>query len=434
MKQQTNTVVKPQNRGLIFEKNTPQTRSSFNVMFLIQKGKLKANGKAPILARITVNGEMSHLSTKIDILPDRWVPKEHKTVGLTRDEKQINNTLEQLKALISSRYTEFIASGSVCTASKIKQSIMSLDETSRSYIELCDMFISDYEKLTASRGYGKESLFRYQLTRSRLAEFINSEYKVPDIPLADINKRFLDKLYLWLCSEKKLANNTATKFIHRCSSIYKVAIDNGWVKANPFAQQKLHLDKVDRGYLTKAELATIMQKDFSTKRLELIRDIFVFACYTGFAYVDVTRLTKDMIEEWADGNIWIKTHRQKTKIPVSVMLFDIPKMIIEKYDGQAKGDKLLPVPSNQKCNDYLKEIAAVCGIEKSLSFHMARHTFATTITLSNGVPIESVSKMLGHTNIKTTQIYARITDQKVDRDMSALAEKLNRTAQLAASL
>ncbi|MDD4819907.1 MAG: phage integrase SAM-like domain and Arm DNA-binding domain-containing protein [Flavobacteriales bacterium] len=259
MKQQTNNVVKPQKRGLIFEKNTPQTRSSFNVMFLIQKGKLKANGKAPILARITVNGEMSHLSTKIDILPDRWLSKEHKTIGLTREEKQINNTLEQLKVHISKRYTEFLSTGQVVTANKIKQSIMSLDETSKSYLELCDMFIADYEKLTVTRGYGKESLFRYQLTRTRLSEFISSEYKVADIPLADINKRFLDKLYLWLCSEKKLANNTATKFIHRCSSIYRVALDNGWVKTNPFRAQKLHLDKVDRGYLTKAELTTMMQ-------------------------------------------------------------------------------------------------------------------------------------------------------------------------------
>lgn len=410
--------------GLIFENRSGQTRSSFNVMFLIQKGKLKANGTAPILTRITVNGEMAHFSTKIDIFPDRWISKEHRTLGLTRIEKQINSVLAEIKCNIKQRYTEFISQGQVVTANKLKQSIMSLDETSRSYIELCDMFIADYEKLSTSRGYGQESLFRYQLTRTRLAEFINAEYKVADIPLADINKRFLDRLYLWLCTEKKLANNTATKFIHRCSSIYRVAIDNGWVKANPFKQQKLHLDKVDRGYLTQEEMTRMMQKDFATSRLELVRDLFIFACYTGFAYIDVTRLTKDMIQEQPDGTLWIKTHRQKTKVAVNIRLLEIPKMILDKYEGQAKGDKLLPVPSNQKTNDYLKEIAAVCEIDKKLSFHIARHTFATTITLSNGVPIESVSKMLGHTNIKTTQIYARITDQKVAKDMDVLAQKL----------
>lgn len=168
-----------------------------------------------------------------------------------------------------------------------------------------------------------------------------------------------------------------------------------------------------------------MQKEFATKRLELVRDIFAFSCYTGFAYIDVTRLTKDMLEERGDGTIWICTHRQKTKVPVNIRLLDIPKMIIDKYAGQAKGDKLLPVPSNQKMNDYLKEIAAICGIDKPISYHVARHTFATQICLSNGVPMESVSKMLGHTNIKTTQLYARITDQKVSHDMEILAQKLN---------
>ncbi len=406
------------------EKSQPSTRSSFNVMFLIQKGKLKASGKAPILARITINGEMSHLSTKIDILPERWLAKDHRTLGNTREEKQINSTLEDLKAQIKMRYTEFISTGQVVTANKLKQSIMCMDEQSYSYLELCDLFISDYEKLVTTKGYGKESLFRYQLTRRRLAEFISDTYGTADIPLADINKRFLDKLYLWLCTEKKLANNTANKFIHRCSGIYRVALDNGWVQKNPFRAIRLHFDKVDRGYLTKQEIARISQKEFSTKRLELIRDLFIFSCYTGFAYIDVTRLTTDMIEQWPDGNLWIKTHRQKTKVSVNVMLLDIPKMIIDKYAGQARGNKLLPTPSNQKCNEFLKEIAALCGIDKPLTFHMARHTFATTITLSNGMPIESVSKLLGHTNIKTTQQYARITDQKVSGDMMRLKERL----------
>lgn len=400
-------------------------KSSFSIIFVTQNGKPKADGRVPILARITVNGEMCHFSTRQTILPDRWVAKDYRTMGRTPEEKQINEVLEQFKSTIKRKYESWISKGEVVTASKIKNSIMSLDENSKQLIELCDLFIADYEKLTVSRGYGQESLFRYQLTRTRLQEFLKDEYKANDIPLADINKRMLDKLYLWLITEKKLANNTATKFIHRCSSIYRVAYDNGWVKANPFKSVKLHLDKVDRGYLTQQELARMMQKEFATKRLELVRDIFAFSCYTGFAYIDVTRLTKDMLEERGDGTIWICTHRQKTKVPVNIRLLDIPKMIIDKYAGQAKGDKLLPVPSNQKMNDYLKEIAAICGIDKPISYHVARHTFATQICLSNGVPMESVSKMLGHTNIKTTQLYARITDQKVSHDMEILAQKLN---------
>jgi len=402
-------------------------KATFNVMFIIQKGKLKPNGNAPILARITVNGEMCHVSTKLDILPERWLAKEYRTVGLTREEKLINTTLEELKAAIKERYYQMVNRCEVVTASKIKKSLMSMDEKSMSLMDLCDKFIHDYEILTLSQDYGQESFFRYKLTRARLEEFLTKSCKMNDIPLADINKRFLDKLFLWLRSEKKLNNNTATKFMHRFSSIFKMARDNGWVQGDPFKLQKLHLDKVDRGYLTQEEMERMYNKEFATPRLELVRDIFIFSCFTGFAYIDVAGLTTDMLKVWPDGNTWISSHRKKTKVPVNVRLLDIPMQIIEKYKGLTKGNKLLPVPSNQKCNDYLKEIAAVCGINKELCYHMARHTFATTVTLSNGVPIESVSKMLGHTNIRTTQIYARITDQKVNNDMEVLADKLNGT-------
>ncbi len=188
-------------------------KSTFKMMYIIQKGKLRPDGTAPIMARITVNGEMCHFSTRQTILPDRWLAKEYRTVGKTREEKHINTILEDLKALIKRRYTEFLTLGQVVTANKLKNSIMSLDDSSKTYLELCDLFIEDYTKLTKVRGYDNESLLRYELTRRRVAEFMASEYKISDIPLADINKRFLDRLYLWLCSEKGLANNTATKFI-----------------------------------------------------------------------------------------------------------------------------------------------------------------------------------------------------------------------------
>lgn len=410
------------------------SKSSFSIIFITQNGKLKSDGTAPIIARITLNGEMCHFSTRLTILPERWLSKEYRTLGKTKEEKNINEMLEQIKVTIKDRYLGYLSRGETVTASKLKNSMVSLDENSKTLMELCDLFITDYEKLTASRGYGMESLMRYRLAKTRMQEYLVDEYKVRDIALSDINKRFLDRFYLWLCTKKKQSNNTATKFIYRCSSIYRVAFDNGWVKANPFNSLKLHLDKVDRGYLTKAELARLIQKEFSTKRLDLVRDIFVFSCYTGLSYIDVARLTSEMITEWQDGNLWIQTHRQKTKIAVNVLLLDVPKMIIDKYRGEARAGRLLPILSNQKMNSYLKEIATGCEIDKELSFHMARHTFAATITLSNGVPIETVSKMLGHSNIRTTQIYARITDQKVSNDMSILADKLNGLTQLTASL
>jgi integrase len=214
------------------------------------------------------------------------------------------------------------------------------------------------------------------------------------------------------------------KMIQRFRTIYQVAIDNGWVNSNPFASFKMRFEDTERGYLTKDELSTLMHKKMPSTRLEQIRDIFVFSCYTGLAYCDAQALTQEHIIIGPNGAPWLRTHRKKTSTPVDVPLLDLPREILAKYEGYSGNDKLLPIPSNQKCNDYLKEIAAICGIEKRLTFHLARHTFATTVTLTNGVPIESVSKMLGHRSLKTTQVYAKIVHNKLAEDMSKLSDRL----------
>jgi site-specific recombinase XerD len=194
--------------------------------------------------------------------------------------------------------------------------------------------------------------------------------------------------------------------------------------ANPFANFKLRFEKVNRGYLTQEELNIIMQKKFTIPRIGQVRDIFVFSCFTGLAYIDVRNLRERDVKTSFDGKLWIIKNRQKTNIQSNILLLDIPKMILEKYKGKTTEGKLLPVLSNQRMNSYLKEIADVCGIEKNLTFHLARHTFATTVTLAKGVPMETVSKMLGHTSIRTTQIYARITNSKIGNDMNELSKKL----------
>ena len=191
-----------------------------------------------------------------------------------------------------------------------------------------------------------------------------------------------------------------------------------------FVDTKLPITKVDRGYLSEEEVLSIATKDISIPRLDQVRDVFIFACYTGLAYADIAQLRADNIKKMFDGKLWIITHRQKTKTNVNVPLLPKAEKILKKYEGKFLDGVLLPVLSNQKTNAYLKEIADICGIEKNLTFHLARHTFATTMTLGKGVPIESVSKMLGHTNIQTTQIYARITNEKISHDMENLAKNL----------
>ena len=401
-----------------------QTNSTFSVIFVIQKGKCKADGTAPILARITVNGQMIHFSTQQYILPDRWMPTEYRTMGQTKEEKEINEKLVDFKSTIKRNYSDLIYRGEVVTAAKLKNTLFSLDERSNGVMELFDIFLKDYERMTMTEGYGKESFFRYRVTRDRVQEFLQQEYKCKEYAIADIDKTFLEKLFVWLRINHGNCNNTAVKFIHRFASVYHLARDKGWVNKNPFGALRLKLDTVDRNYLTKDELEKVYNKQFTSKRLESVRDMFIFSCYTGLAYIDIKQLTFKEIVEKADGRLWIVKKRQKTKTPVTVPLLDIPLMIMEKYNGQGKDDLVFPVMSNQKMNDYIKEIIAICDIDKDISFHCARHTFATTVTLENGVPIESVSKMLGHTNIQTTQLYARITNQKIQQDMEVLASKI----------
>lgn len=398
--------------------------TTFSVLFIIQKGKANREGKAPILARITLNKQMVHISTRQSILPERWLSKECKTVGLSKEEKQINRFLDDFRGLIYSKYNELLLLGEVVTAEKLKQVISSKGEKCVALLELYDDFLTDYAKLIGHKT-SKRTYDKYVVVRRRLAEYLLKTYNLSDIALRDISPKFISGFDTFLRTTYNVANNHAMKMLQKFRTIYQLAIDNGWVQKNPFGSIKIHFEDVNRGFLSKQELVAIMQKPMISKRLDQVRDVFVFCCFCGLAYCDVAALTTANLVEGDDGKTWLHTRRQKTDTPVDLPLLEIPMMILQKYKGLLSNGKLLPVPSNQKCNDYLKEIAAISGVEKELTFHLARHTFATTVTLSNGVPIETVSKMLGHRNIRTTQIYAKIVHEKVSADMDALASKLN---------
>ena len=243
--------------------------------------------------------------------------------------------------------------------------------------------------------------------------------------VAEINPKFVSDFFVWLRNRDDNGHNYHMKFIQRFRTVFNVARNNGWVQGDPFASFKMRFEETDRGYLTKAELDVLMRKPMPSARLEKVRDLFVFSCYCGLAYVDMKELLETDIVRGDDGRLWIDTQRIKTGAQVNVPLLKIPLGIIQKYSGAGRNGKLFDIPSNQKVNDYLKEIAAICGIDKRVTFHLARHTFSTTVTLSNGVPLETVSKMLGHKNIRTTQIYARITKTRISDDMNALARRLD---------
>ena len=404
-------------------------KSTFSILFVAQKGKLKANGKAPILARVTVNGEMVHLATRIDVDPDRWLGKECRTPGRSAEDKYINEMLDNYRNVIKNKYNELFFRGKAITAMRLKSILTSRSDEAKRLLVLFDEFNEDYRALVGKETTHK-TYTRYLLTRRRLAEFMAAKYKIKDILLSDINTKFINDFYIYLRTVNgKNGHNYHMKMIQRFRTVFKTAKDNGWVTADPFGGFKISMEETHREHLTIDELEVLMSKEMTSERLQRVKDIFVFSCFTGLAYTDVRGLKKSEVVMGNDGRLWIDTRRDKTKVAVYVPLLDIPRAILEKYADPTSHDRLLSIPANQKVNDYLKEIAAICGIDKNLTFHIARHTFATTVTLENGVALETVQKMLGHKNIRTTQVYAKMTKRRIGMEMESLAGVLDKGLQ-----
>lgn len=395
-------------------------KSTFKVLFYLKKGSEKKNGEVMIMARITIDGKLCQFSTKQSIQPDNWSITAGKAKG--RDAGRINALLDDIRSSLNTIYHEMQRRDNYVTAEKVKNEFLGHSESHETILSLFQKHNDDVKQLV---GISKTiaTYRKYEVTRRHLAEFIQSKYNVSDISIKEISPMFITDFELYLRTACKCGYNTTAKFMQFFKRIIIIARNNGILMGDPFASYKIRLEKVDRGYLTEDEIKIILKKKMVSERLEHVRDLFVFSCFCGLAYSDVANLRQENIQKSFDGNLWIITKRVKTNTDVNVPLLDIPKMILKKYKGKLPDGKILPVISNQKLNAYLKEIADICGIKKNLTFHLARHTFATTTTLSKGVPIETVSKMLGHTNIETTQIYARITNSKIGSDMQGLDKK-----------
>ncbi|MBV5283525.1 MAG: site-specific integrase [Paludibacter sp.] len=398
-------------------------KSTFKILFYLKKNAVRKDGSMPVVTRITIDGAIAQFNTKLEVQPDDWSVEMGKVIGLTSDSKRLNAQLDQIKASLHSIYHELQRKDNYVTAEKVKNEFLGISESHETLLSLFQKHNDDVLKLI---GIGKSpaTFQKYEVTRKHLQKFMQQKYKISDISLKEVKHRFLCDFEIYLLTEAHCVSNTTAKFLQLLKRIILIARNDGLIIGDPFANYKIRITKVDRGYLTQEDVELILKKKFTIKRLEQVRDIFIFSCFTGLAYIDVYNLTEKNVRTSFDGKLWVMTKRQKTKVESNILLLDIPKMILNKYKGKTPNNKLLPVLSNQKMNSYLKEIGDLCGIDKELTFHLARHTFATTITLAKGVPIETVSKMLGHTNIRTTQIYARITDNKISNDMLELAGKL----------
>jgi site-specific recombinase XerD len=397
---------------------------TFNLLFFIKKNKIRTNGTAPIYLRITIDGKAADIAAKRYIDPKKWDVKAHKALGNTQEAKTLNLYLKTLEQKVYDFHYLMLKEENFVTAESLKSKLLGTDIEQRMLIPI---FQEDNDKVEALVGqdFAPGTLECYKTSLKHTQEFINWKYKVSDIDITQIDHGFMSDYDFWLRSVRKCGNNTAVKYLKNFKKIIRLCMAHDWISKDPFwaTKQKSKLWSV----LTKGEIQ-IYEKKFASDRLSQVRNIFIFSCYTGLAYVDVKQLSKSNINVGINGDQWVFTHRQKTDTSTRVPLLPVAQELVLKYENYLQcvnSDVLFPILSNQKMNSYLKEIASVCGINKDLTFHIARHTFATTVTLSNGVPIESVSKMLGHTNIKTTQHYAKILDKKVSDDMVALKDLFN---------
>ena len=406
-------------------------RSTFKVLFYLKRDKTKANGTVPLYCRITVDGQEARFGMKCDVNPKYWDVNTSKATGRTADAAKVNTLVDNTKAAIYKLYREIQERDNYVSAEKIKNSFLGFEQKHQTILQLFDLNEKEQGQqigLNISEG----TIKKYSLVRRHIAEFLAFKFNLKDIPVKEINKQFISDFETYLFSNHQFSKNYITTLLKTFRRILEVALNKEWIFKNPFKDIKLRWQKVDRGFLTQSEIETLMEFQSEDIKLERTRDIFIFCAFTGLAYSDVKLLTNDNIQSFTDGNLWITGKRKKTNTEYIIPLLHIPKMILEKYKGKTDGGFLLPVVHLVWYNRLLIRIGKLCGINKHISSHLARHSFAT-LTLNNGVSIESVSKMLGHTNIATTQIYARITDKKVGNEMTIFAgnvKKMDTTFQL----
>lgn len=398
--------------------------TDFKVFFYARKNYINKDGKVAIIVRLALNGQKTQFSSKLTIAPKMWNETENRANGKTSKAKVINNQLDEIEATLTFHYKEIKRYDVDVSVHQVRDAFVGVTVKHRMLLDVFEEYNNELQK-REGKGLKKCTIDKYKRTKERLTDFVKYKFHRSDIPLMQLNYGFATSFDNYLTAAWNCGTNTKVKYLQNLKTITTLAKNNGWIKNDPFANFKIKREKSDRGFLTEEELNLLMQKELKIKRLEYVRDIFVFSCFTGLSYIDVKKLKYEHIQHTYDENIWIRKKREKTGVQLNILLLDVPKMILTKYKGMLPDNLVLSVISNQRLNGYLKELADICGIKKNLTFHLARHTFATTVTLAKGVPLETVSKMLGHTSLKTTQIYARITDQKIENDMQKLSKKLN---------
>lgn len=399
----------------------------FSLLFRLKKPRGYEKGNKLVHMRITVDSERTEISVNREFDPLRWNKRSGRALGTKEDARALNAYLDSLQVKVYEVHRELIDAKEEVTAEKLKNKLQGKQlQKTKMLLEAFAEHNEQMKKLVVRGEYAKGTQTRFETIYEHTKAFLKLKYSVRDIPVTSLDYGFISDFEFYL-KTSVCAHNTAMKYLGGFKKIVLNCVRRNWLPKDPFFGYKLSKREVEKDFLMDDELKRIIQKQFCTERLTLVRDIFVFSCYTGLAYADVKKLKRSEIDVGIDGKKWLFVKRQKTSTPSPVPLLPIALSILDKYKDNVRCvalDLALPVLCNQKMNAYLKEIADLCEVTKILTYHTARHTFATTITLNNNVPIESVSKMLGHKNLKQTQHYAKILNRKLSLDMQALTEKL----------
>lgn len=399
-------------------------KSTFSTIFYLKRQAARKDGTVPVMGRITVDGTQTQFSCKITIDPKVWDTKSGRATGRSAAAIETNRMLDNMRVSINKHYREIMDRDNYVTAEKVKNAFLGLEHRCRTLLQVFKQHNEDYEKMYEAGMKAKATLLKYQCVYRHLEEFIYQRYHVRDIALKELTPAFISDFDIFLRTEKNCCTNTVWLYLCPLRTMVSIAISNEWLSRDPFRDYEVKKEQTTRYFLTKDEIRLLMDGKLKNAKQELYRDLFVFCIFTGLSFSDMRNLSEENIRTYFDEHLWISINRQKTGVQSNIRLLDIPKKILEKYRGLREDGKIFSVPHYMTCLYGIRAVAKRCGITKHLTWHMSRHTMATEICLTNGVPIETVSSILGHKNITTTQIYAKITKEKLNQDMENLSTRL----------
>ena len=399
-------------------------RSTFKLLLYLKKNEPKKNGNVPVMGRITIDGTPKTFGTKLEIDPNSWDLKHGRVLGKSSLALSTNQKLDKIRVRINKIYDEMLKDEGFATAQKVKLSFLGVGVMEDSLLKVFKKNNEDFEKMVSKGERSQSTYYKYKIVYNHLKEFITYRYYRDDMAFRELTCDFIREFDLFLRVDKGCTHNTVWVYTMPLYRVAEIAIKNGLIRRNPFEDYEISMKENDRSYLLKEHVETLLFHTPTKEKYELVKDLFIFSCFTGLSYIDIKKLKNSNIQSFFDGHEWIISRRQKSDVASNVRLMEIPKRLIEKYAGITRNNFIFPVPTNKICNSYIDKLIQEVEIitEQKVTFHTARHTFGTMF-LTEGVPLESLSKMMGHKNISTTQIYAKITSQKISKDMDLISHK-----------